>query len=739
MTEPKPHFEHGDEEVKHTFQVDARLILQLGRDSIKDHTTALIELVKNSYDADAKNVAIDIQQSANRIRVADNGFGMTALEIWTNWLRIGFSEKRTIKKSKKDRRKTGEKGIGRIATDRLGADVQVISMAANNDPVGLKVNWDEFDVDNRAINDIEIEALEAPFISLPALDNQPAPHGTEIIIDNLRQSWNSESIESLYQELSILSSPFETTDDFHIELTTDVVHGYSKKIQSAYYEAAEIDLEAVYDDQEEKVLYTIKDKYTKGVKTEITPVAKLYSTIARSEPRKTLACGPFRLRLLFFPRSAATVVGTKLSLSDLRQYLDKNAGVRVYRDNISVKPYGYVESSFGSDWLGLAERKAAEPAGISRETFKVASHQVVGSVFIGRDTNPGLKDSAAREGLVENDAFKDLHDAVMAAVLLLESHRHALNARLKKSEPQKPQPSPSETLKKLFSELNSVKARLDAIRLDSTQIDLLGISNSIKTVDSVVQQTEALFDELLDEKRVLSGLATLGIASAVFGHETQSAISVFRDSSENTKDYLNQKPPNLELAKAELLTATKHARLIASWGAFALSRVQNEKRKKRKDVRIHQIVARTLKEIRPALEASNIEAVPELETIMGSAFIMDLESVFLNLMTNAYNACLHSTQKRIIKIILQRENKEGRKGFNLIVSDSGPGVAQEHIHRIWDPLFSTKLGAKKGTGGTGLGLTIVKSIVEESGGFASVDRDPVLGGARFTIWLPKED
>ena len=83
------------------FTIDARVILQLGRDSIKDHTTALIELIKNSYDADAKLVEIEIysKETNDLIRVADNGFGMTEKELENNWLRIGYSEKSKIKRA----------------------------------------------------------------------------------------------------------------------------------------------------------------------------------------------------------------------------------------------------------------------------------------------------------------------------------------------------------------------------------------------------------------------------------------------------------------------------------------------------------------------------------------------------------------------------------------------------------------------------------------------------------------
>src|SRR5690348_15044011 len=117
--------------VKH-FCIDARAVLALGRESIKEHTTALVELVKNSYDAGARVVEVEVHAAGgNRteafIRIADDGCGMTDDDITKRWLRIGYSEKRTNRYTEANRRKTGEKGIGRISADRLGNHLEVRS------------------------------------------------------------------------------------------------------------------------------------------------------------------------------------------------------------------------------------------------------------------------------------------------------------------------------------------------------------------------------------------------------------------------------------------------------------------------------------------------------------------------------------------------------------------------------------------------------------------------------------
>ncbi|MCD4732149.1 MAG: ATP-binding protein, partial [Bacteroidales bacterium] len=405
--------------MQNRFQIDARLILQLGRDSIKDYTTALIELVKNSYDADATKVEIEIycNKEPKKIRIADNGFGMTENEIDKNWLVIGYSEKRKLKRSEKNRRKTGEKGIGRIATDRLGRKTKLISKSKYDKVVGLEVNWDEFDVENKRVKDIKIKQIKNPKITFP-ISNEKYETGTEIIITELRQDWTKEDIGKLYQELSYLTPLFTKIEDFDIILINDIDQSYPKYVKSAIYSVSEIELTAVYDGGDE-ILYTIKNRYAEKEDTEVIKLNQLYQNFNAEQENQPLRCGPFDLNLSFYLRQASVVKGTDFTLKDLRNFLDTNAGVKIYRDNIAVKPYGFQKSQFGEDWLNLAERKAKDPAGIGRKTYKITPNQLVGAVNVSRDHNQQLIDSAAREGLVENEAFNDLKLAILGSINLL--------------------------------------------------------------------------------------------------------------------------------------------------------------------------------------------------------------------------------------------------------------------------------------------------------------------------------
>lgn len=717
------------------FSIDARLILQLGRDSIKDHSTALIELVKNSFDADASKVEVEIfsQSEENFIRVADNGFGMSEENIDNHWLKIGFSEKRTSKESQTGRRRTGEKGIGRIASDRLGANLQMITKSEKDELQALEVNWDEFDVDGKSIEDIEIQELKNVNIKIPKRKNEKQREtGTELIIKNLRTPWTEGNIKDLYQELSFFAPLFK--NEFEIEIKNDISQAYSKVVSSAIYDTSELDLSLHYDGKN-TLIYEFSNKvWPEKNKTE---TFELDQFMQQSE-FKPLECGKIDLNLSFFVRKKGLLDGTDFSLTDLKDFLTENYGVKLYRDNVVVKPYGFANNQFGQDWLGLDVEKSKDPAGLGRKTYSVNANNLIGSIYFSRDENSKLIDSSSREGLVENEAFSNMKELIKASVRLLSEYRHDIYQEKPKKVINKDSTTGyvqlvKDRLTSVVDDIQTIKTDLEKRKDVSPKI----FSHSIGVIENVIDDTEKTFEQLMDEKRVLNALATLGISSAVFGHETESAISIFRVTTNNAKDILALPKPDVKTAIKQINEALKQAKLISSWGVFALSRIEKDKRIKR-NRKVNEIIARTLSQVKPALDALNIEIESNLREVIASTFPMDIESIFLNLLTNAFSAVPNSKRKRKIRIDLDHENKGVELGMEISIADSGPGIAREYIDKIWLPLFTTKIGEAERESGTGLGLTIVKSIVTELEGEIRVEHDRELKGAKFVIWLPRK-
>lgn len=266
------------------------------------------------------------------------------------------------------------------------------------------------------------------------------------------------------------------------------------------------------------------------------------------------------------------------------------------------------------------------------------------------------------------------------------------------------------------------------------------IEKSIEQVKGIKEKFEKTISELLNWNRVLSGLATMGISSAVFGHETEGSINLFKRSTDAVQLYLKGNPPDITNAITELDKAIKYSRKVASWGAYALTRVQREKRKKASINIKTKIIDAVVKDLMPAFEASSIKLESKGDSIVSKTYQMDIESILINLLTNAYTACNQKSGIRKVIVYIEREDKKNKKGYYFSVSDTGLGIAKEYKNRIFDPLFSTKVTAsgESKSVGTGLGLTIVKSIVNELGGEITFDQDPELKGTRFKIWLPKE-
>ena len=722
------------------FTVDARAILTLGRESIKDHTTALVELVKNSYDADATRVEVEIYVNVPQpyIRIADNGSGMTERQVENNWLRIGYSEKKSERVSKLKRRKTGEKGIGRLSADRLGSMLELRTKASGK-IYGLKINWEHFSKEGQDLNKILLEEIPGPKIRLPrTLKNQPAKTGTELIITALRQTWSINDIENLSRELSMLISPFKQLRDFQIILNTDVAEGYNGRIQSDFQEQAYITLDATFDGLV-NVNYTVtirgngKDRkqerkqepLSQFLSSNVSHTSKGKKAESEESNGAKLSCGPVRIILLFYPQKSEL-----FDLSQLRKFLENNAGVRIYRDNIRVKPYGDPKEVEG-DWLKLGATFAANPAGARRKSSNIRPKQLVGTVFIERDNNPQLVDSSSREGLVHGDAFNDLRKFVLRCVREVALYHHEIYV---KDNPETTT-NAVEKVKDLSVRLGAIQRGLRSISPMLARTAEAATEETIENIDSTldaIRETVASLSELENQAAVYRGLASIGIATAVFGHEIQSPISGIPGFINLAKDLLGANPPQVDDAIEELDKALEDVDKISGWGKFALLRIRRDKRRPKKE-NIERLALGIIDELKPTLEALNIDLKPMTEALEGKILAMNFESVLINLITNASTACRQVKRTRRIRVSVKKKIEGGVRGVEIVVADSGPGVAAGNIERVWEPLFTTKT---EDNPGTGLGLTIVRDVVEEMRGMRKVDRDPDLKGARFTIWLP---
>lgn len=731
------------------FTVDARTILALGRESIKEPTTAVVELIKNAYDADASIVQIILDTKSKKIVIADNGIGMTEETVVSSWLRVGYSEKKQEPFSASGRRKTGEKGVGRLAANLLGDILNLTTIAEGSKAVHLAVDWREFEHSGRDVSDIPMKLESANVVFIPAqttdISEQTdlvdavrlAKSGTCIEINEIREDWTATQVKHLYESIAWLTPPTQLAKDFQVRFTSDIDSAPSGVVESDFNDVALITGEFSISTKG-----ITKFKIKARERTEVQASVKWAEYVA-PDLFASHTFGPATATIWYFPRTKETTSGTGYTLNDLSEFLDINSGIRVYRDQIRVRQYGEPGTP-DHDWLNLGARKASNPAGKSRDSFRVGPTQIVGIVSLTRDKNPKLRDTTAREGFVQNEQFNELKHWLVTCLQQIELEYHRMASD--KDDGVAAAKSPQEKIE----EIQTGIARFRDEALESFRERLKGAKTHVpkKTAKALDEIEEEIADlsvelssaaqwvkEVVDENIMLRGLATIGIAAANFSHETRNSLQRLSMPMTNAITALKMHAADEEDLIMELSQAKSSLKTAQEWSKFALARVAKDKRKRRK-VPINEIVESLLADMNVMARASDISLHKKISQISSRVFVVDIESVLINLLTNAMYFSKRTSAKRTIEVVLQKEDQGNVPGFAIIVSDSGPGVSPRDKPHIWTPLYSTKTKTPGMEGGTGLGLFIVDSIVRSMKGLREVTRSIELGGARFRIWLP---
>lgn len=727
----------------------ARLLRTLGNDLISSDKVALIELVKNSYDADATTVLIrfegPLESGQGRIEVWDDGHGMDVPTLQRSWLDIATDTKRRKPKSDGGRRVLGEKGIGRLAAARLGNELLLVTRKADAREINLLIDWSQFDQEDAYLDEIEV-AWEISDPDIFSEDGQAASvfsesgsetwtygRGTLLRIEKLTHAWDADDFIELRTALTRLIRPrpagqAATIDaveadgseegqkaaqpDFQIlvelEGVPESLQGFagpidpSSDLRTPHYRlSGSVDANGVatlrYVQQDPAVDDDLGEK-----------------TLWNNDKRAPQA-GPFEFEINVWDRDKDAIQRTLTAsspdgppptpkdLKGFRETLDDVAGVSIYRDGFRVLPFG--ES--GDDWLGLDLRRVQSP------TLRLSNNQIVGNVFIGADANQELKDQSNREGFLAGTAYSDLQTLVRAALNELERRRY--EAR----HPEKSQPEKKGGLFERF-DLGEIRAALTT--------NYPGDSRLIGLIDDKNRDIQEGVVEVQQVLSRYSRLATLGSLVDRILHDGRTVVTRLKNISRFGKR---------DLGKTTLSAVEKIAIAQKSMGETAdqadiLAALFNQiepfggrKRGRPKEVRTRDLFEKAISIMQVEADDRGVTLAAGDADISTRLDEAEALLVLVNLIQNAIYWV--STQPRDAErrvMVDARDNADS--SLTLIVSDSGPGVADDLRHRIFDPYFSTK------PDGVGLGLSIVGNMVEDiyDGELALVQEGP-LGGATF--------
>ncbi|MCW1968553.1 MAG: ATP-binding protein [Anaerolineae bacterium] len=754
-----------------SFSVSARVAMQLGRESISNSIVAIIELVKNAYDANANKVMIrfaNLNTKNPLLIIEDNGDGMSKEQLINHWLVIGTTHKQDLSYSNaKQRVHTGEKGLGRLGLDRLCNKTIIKSLTnISAEKFELHVDWTKYEKNNQRLESVKHELyLTATFDDFPIHNKQSIviKSGTQMILSDLKDEWDKDSIKNLQNELNLLLSPFSEVADFSVEIETNFEDFKSldgSVSSSSLIENAEWEIFAELSPKDE-VLIKITSRRNK---IDYSEGPQKWSEVFNSKHRLP-RCGPAIFKAFFFAREKTDLDSHIITKAQVSNFLNANQGIRIYRDGFRVKPYGDPKGEF--DWLGLLMQKNRHPGGVrSLEKWHVGYNQLVGAVFISRSSNPNLVDQTNREGLMLLPAFEDLKFFILNVINKFEYERQQFerNKHHSKNTLQEQEQTVAESNKATQEALEGFEDQLikiseifshneeKSINANEIIAILQPTVDNFKNVLKKSQKDQHDLKKILTEqvqdlqlqKDTLGNLASLGILTTSFGHETQNWVNLLSNNAYHLKDDLPKylTPMFTLISDEERSNAIDQINLISrysdkikTFSEFALKNVGRDKRN-RKKINLSNLVNRTLSYFKDLFTEREIELELKLNsnTTKIWAFEMDWESILINLVTNAVWAMENTKQQRSRKIRITLLELDD--AIKLSFADSGKGISPYDLDKIYEVGYSTRFDSNKNLIGTGMGLTIMRNFVEFYSGNIKCEPSCDLGGAQFNISIP---
>lgn len=753
------------------FDVDSYTARLIGRENVSKVEGAIIELVKNSYDADAKNCILYFDDISNSIILFDDGSGMNKEIIVDNWMTIGRSSKKEKYVSQQGRVQTGAKGIGRFALDRIASNVYMHTIS-NENSVEWIIDWEDFQSNKKLsetyaeINDIN-SSFDTTFKNLSTHKNVAFRKkmkelynttGTFFHLTKLRDEWDEKMIKRIHKSLSMMIPP-TMEDIFKIYLFTNNSLVKDAKIVSYHEDSYDYKVDFSVNESNKLNIKIFRNEFDfrgkldsvlveGGFKKEdreyfnnkpIIINKPLEELVDEKFQEEVKSIGDFKGVLYFFKNSSNKVAAQKYYYKDFmsrKNISAKFGGVKLYRDNFWIRPYGEFDTS-NYDWLLLSNRKDASPAAVASSDgrWRVASGQIYGQVYISR-MNINLEDQSNREGIVETKEFSAFKEVLRMIIKEFETDRQYVFRKLrelfeKNNEAERLERELKEKIKQFEqkeresesnkSEKGNVKENKSPSSPDIA--DFVPISE----IRPVVAKKESEIEVLTNEVKMLRAMATTGIAINTYFHEISSLINDIHEELYDIQEFVEDKDlPSIKIAAEK---AYQYKPRFEQWYDVTIKSVKSDKRK-RLTWEINQIVEELCNSWNGSLGRDRAEIMFKdcNEDIRYRCYPFEIESVISNLISNSLSAFDEKNQMSNRKI--QVELRKLNKGFKIVYSDKGPGLPKKFQKNPRDILIPLETGK---TEGTGLGMWIIDSIVKEYNGSIDLTKSGLQKGFYIEI------
>jgi signal transduction histidine kinase len=717
------------------FTIDAGLVDRLGKELVARQETAVSELVKNAYDADARFVELIFKNSdlqGGTLIIEDDGNGMTREDLINGFMRISSSDKIHDPTSPKFRRlRAGKKGIGRFATQRLGIKLTIITQTNDSlKALRLIINWDDFRTDKE-------------LICVPSVIDEvekTKSHGTTLIIDGLREKWSDESIKKVYTYATDLFQPYPLSD---VGDTNDSDPGF----KSIFYKESEEAKTVIADETimffehatAEIQGYILEDGQgfwsCKSKKLEMTEEV----TVLTKDDGKPYIFT--HLRNIFFKayyfNYSAGLIPRKIS-TYIREISKTRGGIRIYRNGFRVLPYGEPND----DWIGLdasvRRREILPPHGNINFFGFVQITDVDGKTF---------NELSSREGLFKNESLFELSDflfksLVSSAIKIAEVRGRKTTAGQKDWQKEE---TPEEIINGVAKYLSEVAKNFEETppsKNDEMDAIWKNLGSEFRIfserLTEATAQENQIKQKLLAQVGMLRVLASLGLTVGEFVHEIKHFLPAIEGDSNYLIDVLRDEPNALRRA----IQLNKNIHSFTTYTGYFDKVISQNVQRELKPVELRDVVNDFNQIISADVDRSGIQFMAPIfkgfDLFTTPMHYSEWASILFNFYTNSKKAIRRANRKGVLQIECGKESEH----VYLIFSDNGDGIPENLREKVFDEFFTTSTpvgqfaNRVEELSGSGLGLKIVRDLIESYGGIVSVIEPVVPFSTSMKVIVP---
>jgi len=744
-----------------TFSVDSALLNELGERLVESVHIALLELVKNSYDADATIVTVSFGEDDSgrfRVVVRDNGTGMTFDEVQRYWMRIATTSKVTDSVSAIfGRPKSGSKGIGRFSCRRLGNSLRLSTIA---EALGTKdVTYEKTEVFfewNNFKPGTEVTKIKCPGTreSLPEAET-----GTTLVITGSnRWEWGLRAYSVLKRQLAVLvANRGAKRSGFRDD------PGFTIKLEAPDFAVEPRDLR---EDLINAGWGTITADITSDGKASCNLVAMGLDKRNAIGQKSYKHLSGVSLKIgIFVSKQDEIRDKSVLSKGTMSEILNEWGGIQVKHNGVRIYPYG------DDDWLRIdADRgrrlgassnnelqafaESLEGVDPGRVLLSLLSHKsYLGTVYID-SKDEGFQPKVNREGFRQSEAVDELNHFVRYCIDWTTIYRDFWIRQRNKAKAE-------EALKEFEQAAGIETSRADVIRAAAvyikgqferiitapTENEREQVARAITpSIKAILENDQANENEL----RHLRLIASSSILLLIFSHEVKSFLSDI-DNTEGIVDNMLRFPskePKLDLERLKAQLSKSKTRFEQLLQMTALVGVDARKSKPAR-LSLRDRVETAVSCFALVINAYDVNvdySQIALTTIVGPIMEAELYAILLNALSNALKSVIAAGKTKKISITAKRSENRTK----IIISDTGLGLNSSRFQEVFIPFIADPEGnlyshlddrlnpADKyivGTG-SGLGLSIVKEIVTSRGGSVRFLEPEKPWNAQLEVLLP---